>query len=160
MQAVKVTDIKEFGAEKLLKKVPLDTDKIIFNTFFLKPKQLLPFHKHPATDEMFLIVEGTGEFTVGNEQMTVGNTSSVYGPAGVFHGVVNSGNKDMIMISVQGPKPVETVFAENATLICPVCKQEFILKADAKDGDKVVCPRCQARLKIAKAQDGKWTASQ
>lgn len=160
MQTVKVSDIKEFGAEKLLKKVPLDTDKIVYNTFFVKPRQLLPFHKHPVTDELFFIVEGTGEFTLGNEQMIAGATSSVYGPAGVFHGVVNSGDKDMVMISVQGPKPVETIFAENATLVCPVCKQEFILKADAKEGDKVVCPRCQAKLKISKSPDGKWNGVQ
>jgi len=160
MQTVKVADIKEFAAEKILKKVPLDTDKIIFNTFYLKPKQMLPFHKHPATDEMFFIVEGVGEFTVGNEQTIVGATSSVYGQAGVFHGVVNSGDHDMVMISVQGPKPVETIFAENATLVCPVCKQEFILKTDAKNGDNVVCPRCQAKLRISKAPDGKWTAAQ
>lgn len=160
MQTVKVSDIKEFNAEKFLKKVPLDTDKIIFNTFYFKPRQFLPFHKHPSTDELFYIVEGVGEFTVGNENIIVGQTSSVYGPANVFHGVVNSGDKDMVVISVQAPKPVETIFAENSTVICPVCKQEFILKDDAKDGDKYICPRCQAKLKVTKSEDGKWKAKQ
>jgi len=78
MKTVKVAELKEFSAEKFLKKVPLDTDKIIFNTFFFKPRQFLPFHKHPSTDELFYVVEGIGEFTVGNEQTTVGPTSSVY----------------------------------------------------------------------------------
>jgi len=147
MQSVKINDIKEFTAEKFMKKVPLETDKIVFNTFYFKQRQLLPFHKHP-------------EFTVGGEQIIVGPTSAVYGPAGTFHGLVNSGDKDMIVISVQGPKPVETVFAENATYICPVCKQEVILKDGAKEGDKVVCPRCQAKLTISKTKDGKWDAKQ
>ena len=101
-----------------------------------------------------------GEFTVGNESIIVGQTSSVYGPADVFHGIVNSGDKDMVVISVQAPKPVETIFAENSTVICPVCKQEFILKDGVKDGDKYVCPRCQAKLKIMKSKDGKWEAKQ
>ena len=160
MQTVKISEIKEFATEKFLKKVPLETDKIVFGTFYFKPKQFLPFHKHPATDELFYIVEGVGEFTVGNESIIVGPTSSVYGPADVFHGVVNSGDKDMVVISVQAPKPVETVFAENSTVICPVCKQEFILKDGVKDGDKYVCPRCQAKLKITKSKDGKWVAKQ
>jgi quercetin dioxygenase-like cupin family protein/DNA-directed RNA polymerase subunit RPC12/RpoP len=160
MQAVKLNDIKEFNAEKFLKKVPLDTDKIVFNTFYFKPRQFLLFHKHPATDELFYIVEGVGEFTVGDENITVGPTLSVYGPANVFHGVVNSGDKEMVLISVQAPKPVETVFAENATAVCPVCKQEFILKDGVKEGDKYVCPRCQAKLKITKSKDGKWEAKQ
>ncbi|OQA91499.1 MAG: Cupin domain protein [Elusimicrobia bacterium ADurb.Bin231] len=160
MKTVKVAELKEFSAEKFLKKVPLDTDKIIFNTFFFKPRQFLPFHKHPSTDELFYVVEGIGEFTVGNEQTTVGPTSSVYSESDVFHGVVNSGDKDLVIISVQGPKPVATEYAENATVICPVCKQEFILKNNASAGDSVVCPRCQARLKLSKTSDGQWDAKQ
>ena len=160
MQAIKVDDIKEFNADKFLKKVPLNTDKIVFNTFCFKPRQILPFHKHPATDELFYIIEGVGEFTVGNESVIVGPTSAVYGPANVFHGLVNSGDKDMVVISVQAPKPVETVYAENATVTCPVCKQEFILKDNVKEGDIYICPRCGAKLKVSKTADGKWIGTQ
>lgn len=160
IQTVKVNDIKEFNADKFLKKVPLDTDKIVFNTFCFKPRQFLQFHKHPATDELFYIVEGVGEFTVGNEKTIVGPTSAVYGPADVFHGLVNSGDKEMVVISIQAPKPVETTYAENATVICPVCKQEFMLKDGIKEGDIYICPRCGAKLKVSKTQDGKWIATQ
>lgn len=160
IQTVKVNDLKEFNVDKLLKKVPLDTDKIIFNIYYFNPRQLLAFHKHPASDELFYIVEGVGEFTVGNEQTTVGPTSAVYGPANVFHGLVNSGEKEMVLISVQAPKPVETIYAENATVTCPVCKQEFILKEGVKEGDIYICPRCGAKLKISKTKDGKWIGIQ
>jgi quercetin dioxygenase-like cupin family protein len=160
MQTVKINEIKEFTKEKFLKKVPLDTDKIVFNSFYFKVRQILPFHKHPATDELFYVIEGEGQFTVGNEQVNVVPTSAVYGPAGVFHGIVNSGDKDMVVLSVQGPKPVETVFAENATIICPVCKQEDILPENIKEGDKFICPRCQAKLTISKSGDGKWVGKQ
>lgn len=160
MDNVKINEIKEFGKEKFLKKVPFDTDKIVFNTFYFKQRQILPFHKHPATDELFYIVEGIGEFTVGSEQIIVGPTSAVYGKSGVSHGLVNSSDKDLIIISVQGPKPVETIFAENSTVICPVCKQEVILKDNAKPGDKIVCPRCQAKLTLSKSSDGKWEGKQ
>jgi len=160
MQTVKVNDIKEFNADKFLKKVPLDTDKIVFNAFCFKPRQFLQFHKHPASDELFYIVEGVGEFTAGNEKTIVGPASAVYGPADVFHGLVNSGDKDMVVISVQAPKPVETTYAENATVTCPVCKQEFILKDGVKEGDIYICPRCGAKLKVSKTKDGKWIAIQ
>lgn len=160
MQYVKLEAIQEFAAEKFLKKVPLTTDKLVFNTFFFKPRQILPFHKHPATDELFYIVDGVGEFTVGNEQVTVGPTGAVYGPADTFHGMVNSGTKEMVMLSVQGPKPIESVFAENATVICPVCKQEVILKDDAKEGDVITCPRCQARVQLTKSASGAWVGNQ
>ena len=156
IETVKINDIKEFNADKFLKKVPLDTDKMEVNAFYFKPRQFLPFHKHPATDELFYIVEGVGEFTVGNESVIVGPTSAVYGPADVFHGLVNSGNKEMIVVSVQAPKPVTNIYAENATLTCPVCNQEFILKEGVKEGDIYICPRCGAKLKVSKTKDGKW----
>jgi len=160
VQYVKVDDIREVAAEKFLKKVPLTTDKLVFNSFFFKPRQFLPFHKHPATDEVFYIVEGTGEFALGNEQVTVGPTGTVYGFADVFHGVVNSGIGDLVMISVQGPKPIESIFADYATVVCPVCRQEFILKADATEGDAAVCPRCQSRIKLSKRPGGGWVGTQ
>jgi len=160
MQTVKVNDIKEFNTDKLMKKVPFDTDKLIFNTYYFKPRQVLPLHKHPAADELFYIVEGVGEFTVGSNSTTVGPTSAVYGPADVFHGLVNSGNTDLVLISIQAPKPVETVYAENASMICSVCKQEIIVKADAKEGDIYICPRCGAKLRLSKGSDGKWIGTQ
>lgn len=160
IQAVKVSDLKEFNADKFIKKVPLNTEKFVFNTFYFKPRQILPFHKHLATDELFYIVEGVGQFTVGNESIIVGPTSSVYGPANVFHGLVNSGDKEMVVISVQAPKPVTTTYAENATVTCPVCKQEIILKDDVKEGDIYICPRCGAKLKVSKTKDGKWIGIQ
>jgi len=160
IQTVKVNDIREFNVDKILKKVPLATDKLVFNTFYFKPRQILPFHKHPATDELFYIVEGVGEFTVGNDSITVGPTAAVYGPTNVFHGLVNSGDKEMVVVSVQAPKPVEIIYAENATLSCPVCKQEFILKEGVKEGDIYICPRCGAKLKVSKNKDGKWIGIQ
>jgi quercetin dioxygenase-like cupin family protein len=160
IQAVKIDDIKEFNTDKFIKKDPLNTEKFVFNTFCFKPKQILPFHKHPAADELFYIVEGTGEFTVGNESLMVGPTSVVYGPANVFHGLINSGTNDLVIISVQAPKPVESTYAENATVICPVCKQELILKEGVKEGDIYICPRCGAKLKVSKTADGKWIGTQ
>ena len=160
LQTVKVNAIKEFNADKLSKKVPFDTDKLIFNTYYFKPRQILPLHKHPVSDELFYIVQGTGEFTVGSNSVIVGPTSAVYGPTGVFHGLVNSGNSDLVLISVQAPKPVETVYAENASVVCSVCKQEVIVKADAKEGDIYICPRCGAKLRLSKGPDGKWIGTQ
>jgi quercetin dioxygenase-like cupin family protein len=156
VQIVKIDDIKEFNPDKFIKKNPLDTGKMVFNAFYLKPRQILPFHKHTATDELFYIVEGTGEFTVGNTSAMVAPGSAVYGPTNVFHGLINSGDSNMVVVSVQAPKPVEYIAAENSTLSCSVCKQELILKADVKEGDIYICPRCGAKLKVSKTKDGKW----
>ena len=160
LQTVNMDDIREFDKHDLLKKQPLTTDKFVFNTFFLKPRQVLKLHKHPATDELFYIIEGRGQFTVGDNQVMVDSGSAVYGPATVPHGMVNSGDKDLVMISVQAPKPVKITYIENASINCPVCGQENIVPEGAKEGDIVTCPRCHAKFRLSKNKDGNWVGTQ
>lgn len=160
LQTVNINDIRAFDKNDLLKKVPLTTDKFVFNTYFLEPRQLLKLHKHPTTDELFYIIEGRGQFTVGNNQIMVDSGSVIYGPADVPHGLVNSGDKEIVMISVQSPKPVQMKYIENASVACSVCGQENIVPEGAKEGDIITCPRCHAKLKLSKTADGKWLATQ
>jgi mannose-6-phosphate isomerase-like protein (cupin superfamily) len=160
IETVNINDIREFDKNDLLKKVPLTTDKFVFNAYFLEPRQLLKLHKHPTSDEFFYIVEGRGQFTVGNDQTMVNSGSAIYGPADVPHGLVNSGDKEIVMISVQTPKPVKMVYIENSSVACAVCGQENIVPEGAKEGDIITCPRCHAKLKLSKSPDGKWIATQ
>ena len=160
IKTVNLGDIREFDKKDILKKVPFAADKLVFNTYFLEPRQLLLLHKHPTTDELFFIVEGRGQFTVGDNQIMVDSGSVVYGPANISHGLVNSSNKEIVMISVQSPKPVKMIYVENSTVRCSVCGQDMIIPENAKVGDIVTCPRCHAKFKLSKAKDGKWVTTQ
>ena len=159
-QTVNLSDIKQFDPKDMVKKSPLNTDKFVFNTFFFSPRQVLRLHKHPASDELFYIVEGKGQFTVGDNTVMVDSGSVIYGPANVMHGLVNSGDNGIVMISMQSPRPVTMTYAEKSGAQCPVCGQENIVPEGAKAGDIVICPRCQSRFKLSKDKDGKWLGTQ
>lgn len=159
-QTVNLGDIREFGKKDLIKKVPITADKLVFNTYFLAPGQVLKLHKHPASDELFYIVEGRGQFTVGNNQVMVDSGAVVYGPLDTPHGLVNSGENEIVMISVQSPKPVQMKYIENASAACAVCGQENIVPEWAKEGDIITCPKCHAKLRLSKTKDGKWMTTQ
>jgi quercetin dioxygenase-like cupin family protein/DNA-directed RNA polymerase subunit RPC12/RpoP len=159
-QTVNLNDIKQFDPKDMIKKVPLSADKLVFNTYFFSPRQVLKLHKHPASDELFYIVEGKGQFALGDNKFPVESGSVIYGPADVMHGLVNSGDSNLVLISVQGPKPVKTVFAEKAIVKCPDCGQENIVPEGAKEGDIVICPRCGAKFKLSKDKDGGWVGTQ
>ena len=149
-------DIKEFDPKGILRKGPINPEKLNINSYFMLPRQLLRLHKHPGSDEVFFVVEGEGQFTVGNNKTMVKAGSVVYGPADVPHGIVNSGKENMVVVSVQGPKPVKITWTENGSAICPICGQENIVPEGAKVGDIVTCPRCHQKFKLAKGADGKW----
>jgi quercetin dioxygenase-like cupin family protein/DNA-directed RNA polymerase subunit RPC12/RpoP len=156
VQTVNVNEIKAFDAKEMMKKIPIASEKINFTGYFFAPGQLLNLHKHPGAEEFFYIVEGDGQFTVGNSQTMVTTGSVIYGPANVPHGFVNSSHKNVIMVSVQGPKPVKIEYIDNSTAKCAVCGQENIIPENAKDGDIIVCPKCHQKIKISKQKDGSW----
>jgi quercetin dioxygenase-like cupin family protein len=156
VQTVNVNDIKAFDAKEMVKKIPIVSDKIVFLSFFFKPGQLLSYHKHPGADEFFYIVEGDGQFTVGNSKTMVSAGSVIYAPANIPHGLVNSSRNNVVMVSVQGPKPVTMEYIDYSSAKCVICGLENIIPEGAKDGDIIVCPKCRQKIKLLKQKDGSW----
>jgi hypothetical protein len=54
-------------------------------------------------EEVYFIVEGTGEMCLGEERQTVTTGQAVYIPSGVFHQLTNIGDTPLRMIYIYGP---------------------------------------------------------
>jgi mannose-6-phosphate isomerase-like protein (cupin superfamily) len=74
-----------------------------------------PPHRHLAEDELFYIVEGSIEFTMGGETRTVGAGESVFVPRGSEHAYVNGGSEPCRMLAVYTPSGMEGWFREVCT---------------------------------------------
>jgi mannose-6-phosphate isomerase-like protein (cupin superfamily) len=62
----------------------------------------VPWHNQEQ-EEVYFIVEGTGEMCLGKERRTVNGGQAVYIPSGVFHQLTNTGPAPMTMIYCYGP---------------------------------------------------------
>ena len=62
----------------------------------------VPWHNQEQ-EEVYFIVDGTGEMCLGDERRTVTAGQAVYIPPGVFHQLSNSGDTPLHMIYVYGP---------------------------------------------------------
>ena len=62
----------------------------------------VPWHNQEQ-EEVYFIVEGTGEMCLGKERTTVKGGQAVYIPSGVFHQLTNTGPLPMTMIYCYGP---------------------------------------------------------
>ncbi|HEX7572933.1 MAG TPA: cupin domain-containing protein [Bacteroidota bacterium] len=62
----------------------------------------VPWHNQEQ-EEVYFIVEGTGEMCLGKERRTVQGGQAVYIPSGVFHQLTNTGPAPMRMIYCYGP---------------------------------------------------------
>lgn len=101
---------------------PLDhargqTDKPFKITFFqserllvglntLLPGQAQPLHDHPTQDKFYLVLSGSGAFTVGGEAHACAAGDLVMAPAGAPHSVANHGSEPLSFITVIAPAPV------------------------------------------------------
>lgn len=62
----------------------------------------VPWHDQEQ-EEIYFVVEGTGEMCLGEERQTVTTGQAVYIPSGVFHQLTNIGDTPLRMIYCYGP---------------------------------------------------------
>lgn len=62
----------------------------------------VPWHNQES-EEVYFVVEGTGEMCLGEERRTLTSGQMVYIPPGVFHQMTNIGDTPLRMIYCYGP---------------------------------------------------------
>jgi quercetin dioxygenase-like cupin family protein len=59
-----------------------------------------------------------------------------------------AGENDMVVISSQGPTPVDTETGQGMEYRCPACDLETPAFLGLADNVETICPRCEARLRL------------
>ena len=62
-------------------------------------------HAHAGVDKLYQVVDGSGEFSVGEQVRRLERGGLVFAPAGVAHGVKNVGPGRLLVLAVMGPPP-------------------------------------------------------
>lgn len=72
----------------------------------LEPGQEQPVHDHTHADKVYIVMDGAGWFTVGDEQQEAGPGAVIFAPAGVPHGVENRADARLtLLVSIAPPPP-------------------------------------------------------
>ena len=117
MDILKLNSLTEFSSVKYVKVPVLNTTGLVRLLCF-EPGQSVALHKHPEGNEVFYVLSGRAEFTVGKETARIETGSFVKAEAGILHGWKN-GSERLILISVLIP-PSSYKLAEQAA------KMEFV----------------------------------
>ncbi len=83
----------------------------------------VPWHNQDQ-EEIYFIVEGTGEMCLGEERQTVTSGQAVYITPGVFHQLTNTGDTPMTMIYCYGPAGDVAHWKQELTGTLPKAGQE------------------------------------
>jgi mannose-6-phosphate isomerase-like protein (cupin superfamily) len=82
---------------------PIQTKNFSLGYVTLEPSGgQVPWHQQDQ-EEVYFIIEGTGEMCLGSERMTVTVGQAVYIPGKVFHQITNLGHTPLKMIYCYGP---------------------------------------------------------
>lgn len=62
-------------------------------------------HAHCERDKLYVVLEGRGELTVGDERQSVGPGDVALAPADVVHTLYNPGPERLVVLTVMAPPP-------------------------------------------------------
>lgn len=71
----------------------------------LEPGQTQAVHAHEGADKFYFVLEGSGRFTIGDEEKDAGVGSLILAPSGIPHGVTNITDERLSILVAIAPPP-------------------------------------------------------
>lgn len=90
-------------AEKFYKRTLWQGEHVMVGLNCLEPQQTQRTHAHEGADKIYFVLEGRGRFTVGDEEREAETGALVIAPAGVVHGVTNTGDQRLSLLIAIAP---------------------------------------------------------
>ena len=91
------------NSEKFFKTTLWQGEHVMTGLNCLEPNQTQRVHAHQGADKFYFVLAGRGRFTVGNEEREAGIGTLVIAPAGVPHGVTNTGKERLSLLVAIAP---------------------------------------------------------
>jgi quercetin dioxygenase-like cupin family protein len=96
-------DFEGSRPEKFFKTTLWQGDHVMIGLNCLEPQQTQPVHAHDGADKFYFVLAGRGSFIVGDEQQVVNTGTVVIAPAGIPHGVTNTGEERLSLLIAIAP---------------------------------------------------------
>jgi mannose-6-phosphate isomerase-like protein (cupin superfamily) len=105
MDAKLITALKRFGAEKMIKINLFETERFFCDIYCFEPGQQQKVHSHDDADKIYFVLEGEGNFQIGDEQQRLGAGHCILARAGLPHGVINESTERLALLVFMSPNP-------------------------------------------------------
>lgn len=93
--------------EKFYKETLFQGEHVMIGLNCFEPGQAQAVHDHAGQDKCYVVMEGSGRFTVGDEVREAGAGEVVWAQAGVPHGVENAGSARLVVLVCIAPPGVQ-----------------------------------------------------
>jgi mannose-6-phosphate isomerase-like protein (cupin superfamily) len=89
--------------EKFYKTTLWQGEHVMTGLNCLEPAQSQSVHAHQGADKLYFVLAGNGRFIVGDEEREAGPGTLVVAPAGILHGVTNTGDERLSLLIAIAP---------------------------------------------------------
>ena len=103
MHAFNLAKLATYQPDKMAKVDVASSKHLICGLNCFEPGQVQKAHAHSGADKLYVVVEGSGEFTVGAEKRTLSAGELLYVPENLDHGVANTGAGRLSVLIVITP---------------------------------------------------------
>jgi quercetin dioxygenase-like cupin family protein len=100
---LKWRDFEGSNAEKFYKTTLWQGEYVMIGLNCLEPSQTQPIHAHAGADKFYFVLTGRGNFTIGDDENIAESGTLVVAPAGVPHGVTNTGDERLSLLVAIAP---------------------------------------------------------
>lgn len=102
-----IFDILETAHEAVKRITHIKTPEIIFETYYFLPGQSIDYHKHPEGGQVFIIMQGSGEFytDTGDDNgaetaVKIKTGDYISAPKNSWHKIINTGRNILVISQV------------------------------------------------------------
>lgn len=94
-----------WDARKMGKATLFRSDHMLAGLNAFEPGQQHALHAHEGTDKLYVVLEGSGLFLLDGREIAMRRGEMLVAPAGVPHGIRNTGRERLLVLAVMAPAP-------------------------------------------------------
>lgn len=98
-------DHASFDAERMAKSTLFRSDRVLVGLNAFEPGQEHRLHAHEGMDKVYHVLQGSGVFLLEDGEQRMDAGTMLVAPAGVPHGIRNTGDGRLVVVAVIAPAP-------------------------------------------------------
>lgn len=102
---IHLTDQAEWRRDKMGKSTLYASPRLLVGLNAFEPGQAHALHAHADMDKVYQVLDGEGTFLLEGRELPMKAGDLLVAPAGVPHGVRNSGGGRLLVLAILAPAP-------------------------------------------------------
>lgn len=104
-EAIRPAEHASFNPTKMGKATLFESERILVGLNCFEPGQEHALHAHAGMDKVYQVLEGEGLFLLEEREVSMAPGVMLVAPAGVPHGIRNSGRARLVVLAILAPGP-------------------------------------------------------